>query len=133
MWSHPHVANYEGNSGQLSCFGQQCCLILPFLYCYIVFLLPYHNCEEVEEANTGRVCLDRSGRASSRGLSSREGSEGSAGALGNQGGVIRIFMKMEIFFKIPGEAGGTTPRGRWKPEANCDSGEASGGGADLSG
>ena len=95
--------------------------------------LPYHNCEEVEEASTGRVCLDRSERASSRGLSSREGSEGSAGALGNQGGVIRIFIKMEIFFKIPGEAGGTTPRGRWKPEANCDSGEASGGGADLSG
>ena len=90
----------------------------------------------MEEANTGRVCLDRSGRASSRGSSSREGSEGSAGALGNQGGVIRIFIKMEIFFKIlliPGEAGGTTPRGRWKPEANCDSGEASGGGADLSG
>ena len=51
--------------------------------------------------------------------------------------MIRIFMKMEFFFKIlliPGEAGGTTPRGRWKPEANCDSGEASGGGgADLSG
>ena len=50
-----------------------------------LFLLPYHNCEEVEEASTGRVCLDRSGRASSRGSSSREGSEGSAGALGNQG------------------------------------------------
>ena len=85
MWPDPHIANYEGNSGQLSCFGQQCCLILPFSYCYIVFLLPYHNCEEVEEASTGRVCLDRSGRASSRGSSSREGSEGSAGALGNQG------------------------------------------------
>ena len=94
MARHPHVANYEGNSGQLSCFGQQCCLILPFLYCYIVFPLPYHNCEEVEEANTGRVCLDRSGRASSRGSSSREGSEGSAGALGNQGGVIHIFINI---------------------------------------
>ena len=89
MWSHPHVANYEGNSGQLSCFGQQCCLIFILLHSFVE--LPYHNCEEVEEANTGRVCLGRSGRASSRGSSSREGSEGSAGALGNQGKVIRIF------------------------------------------
>ena len=113
-----------------------CCYIHLKLLAIWCSYSAHHNYDAEEVASTGRVCLDRSGRASSRGSSSREGSEGSAGALGNQGGVIRIFINMEILFKIlliPGEAGGTTPRGRWKPEANCDSGEASGGGADLSG
>ena len=62
--------------------------------CYIHFKLltiwcsysAHHKYDAAEVASTGRVCPDRSGRASSRGSSrSRTGSAGSAGGPGRRG------------------------------------------------
>ena len=74
--------------------AQFCHAILGNLCCYIHFKLltircsysAHHKYDAEEVASTGRVCPDRSGRASSRGSSrSRTGSAGSAGGRGRRG------------------------------------------------